>query len=194
MSTRLYISKQTYDGLAKDQQELVYKCSHELPYHHLSRSGYRDLEKVVPCYEIKYVTVRETFWKDSDGRTFLPGVYEGRDFQVEITPPCRNNRGGSEKNPKWDESQEIFGHFDTIEVAKAFWQALTKGEILPTRPLCRELTLTEQAYAMKAAAGVTAIAQIGRLEALIAQLTNQVKSQGQTLQNLLTPDAATPVK
>jgi hypothetical protein len=47
---------------------------------------------------------------------------------------------------------------------------------------------------MKAAAGVTAIAQIGRLEALIAQLTNQVKSQGQTLQNLLTPDAATPVK
>ncbi len=134
-----------------------------------------------------YLTIEEDFWKEMSGFCFTPGMYAGEGFEVSISPSSVSNRG-SEKNGFRDWRQTVFGRFNSPEVAITFWNALTRGEILPTRPLCREITLTEQAYAKQASTAVALTARLSAQEALIAQLFVHIREQGQIIQDrVLTP-------
>jgi len=135
----------------------------------------------------EYITVNESFWRGSSGYSFVPGAYEGFGFEVNISPSTSKNYG-TDKHPTFDYYQKIFGRFVTLEVGIAFWDALTRGNILPTRPLCRELSVTEQVYARQAAAGVTAMSKIAVLESITAQQAHHIRNLEQLLQGLLTPN------
>lgn len=142
---------------------------------------------------IEYLTIEESFWKELDGYSFVPGRYKGDGFDVKIGPSHANSRG-SDKNSFRDFKQEISGRFDTVQIAIAFWEALTQGEILPSRPLCRELTVTEQTYAKQASDGVTSIARLNELQSLVDQQANQLKHLAQLMQDyVLTPKVETTV-
>lgn len=181
MSTRLYVKS----GVTAEQVPNIYPHSGaDSPYIFAIYSKFRDLkglDQTVMKY-VEYITVRDSYWKYQDGYSFASGVYESEAFKVIISPSVYKN-SASDKNPLFDYYQEIDGRFDTIEIAIAFWEALTRGEILPTRPICRELSVTEQAYAKQAAAGVAAMAKLSDLESRIEQLLNQVKSLGQVVQD-----------
>lgn len=148
--------------------------------------GIHLLRNVIAPAPILFGTVEDYFYVRTLGHKFTPGIYEGPGYSFTFGHIILTERN--------QELQHFSGRFDTIEIAVTFWEALVNGDILPTKPACRELSLTEQTYAKQAAAGVAAVAKLGELEGQIAQLFNLVQSQGQTLQNLLTPDAATPVK
>ena len=150
---------------------------------------FQDLRELdlIKVEHFDYFTVDEAFWKEADGFSFTPGYYKGEGFEVTISPGAISNRG-SNKNSFHDWRQNVFGRFNSQEIAVTFWDALTSGEILPTRPLCRELSLTEQAYAKQASSSVALSSRFGTQEALIAQLFVHVKSLQQIIQDrVLTP-------
>ena len=186
MSTRIYLksgtTEQDVPGVQDDKVGM-------LPHLWLYNIDFKDL-KEVDLHKIKqfiYLTIEQTFWKNSSGYNFIPGIYKGADFEVSISPSVISNRG-SDKHGFNDYAQKVFGRFNSVPVAISFWEALTEGRILPTRPLCRELTVTEQNYAMQAVASVTAMAKIDELEGMLFQQANHLKYLGQLIQDhVLTP-------
>lgn len=189
MSTRLYLKP----GIGKSQEsEARDYGSGERAYLWPDNINFDRLGELDPSKmkNVEYLTVEDSFWKDKGGYSFLPGRYEGEGFDVEIGPSHVSYRG-SEKNGYRDWSQKIFGRFDSVDIAITFWDLLTRGQILPTRPLCRELSMTEQAYAKQASAGVAAMAKLGNLQVLVAQQANQLQALAQLVQDhILTPKKA----
>jgi hypothetical protein len=191
MSIRFYLKP----GITKTEGTKVHTDVCLKPYHWAVHSGFNHLRELDHSImeNVHYITIEESFWKEQSGYSFASGHYKGDGFNVEIGPSHVNSRG-SDKNSFRDFKQEISGRFDTIQIAIDFWEALTCGEILPIRPLCRELTVTEQTYAKQASGGVTAMSKLNELQALVAQQANQLKHLAQLVQDyVLTPKVATTV-
>jgi hypothetical protein len=186
MSTRIYLKS----GITKEQEpEGLFDYNGERPHVRAGAVNFSSLNELSrsQLQNAEYITVNESFWRGSSGYSFVPGAYEGFGFEVNISPSTSKNYG-TDKHPTFDYYQKIFGRFVTLEVGIAFWDALTRGNILPTRPLCRELSVTEQVYARQAAAGVTAMSKIAVLESITAQQAHHIRNLEQLLQGLLTPN------
>jgi hypothetical protein len=190
MSIRLYLKP----GITKTQEpDARFSDTGEKPHFWPYSANFGSLKELDPSRmgNVEYLTIEESFWKELSGYSFVSGRYKGDGFDVEIGPSHFSNRG-SDKKSFLDKKQEITGRFDTVQIAIAFWEALTCGEILPSRPLCRELTVTEQTYAKQAAGGVTAMAKLNELQSLVDQQANQLKHLAQLVQDyVLTPKATT---
>lgn len=188
MTVRLYLKS----GITEAQEpKACFYGKGERPYLAPSIFGFECLSEIDETLlsNVLYVTIEESYWKEVSGYSFAAGCYEGDGFEVTISPSYAATRGGSAKDngfTNW--KQEISGRFDTLEIAKSFWRALTRGELLPIRPLCRELNLTEQTYAKQASLAVGFSTRISELESTITVLMNQLKAQGQIIQDhVLTP-------
>lgn len=181
MSVRLYMKL----GTTKSQ---VPECSYyergERAYLWPSSIYFKDLRSLDLTHVkyFDYMTIDEDFWKEVDGFCFTPGQYVGEGFEVSVSPSSVSNRG-SEKNSIRDWKQKVFGRFNSVEIAIAFWEALTHGEILPTRPLCRELTLSEKGYAKQASLAVANSARIRELSARLDLAMNHIESLQQARQD-----------
>jgi hypothetical protein len=150
--------------------------------------GLRSLNKDFFKDNVEYLSIRQRGDRDN-GFIFIPGHYRGPGYTV-LIEKVKTVNGGSDKCARWEEVQDLFGEFETIERAQDFWKLLLSGEILPTEPLERKLTLTEQAYARQASLAIQYSADIRELNSLVHMLTNQVKAQGQIIQDMLTPKAS----
>ena len=181
MSVRLYMKL----GTTKNQMpECEYYEKGERAYLWPSNIYFNDLRSL-DLTHVKYfdfITVEEDFWKEADGFCFTPGKYVGEGFEVSISPSAVASRG-SGKSWFHDWKQTVFGRFNSIEIAIAFWETLTQGEILPTRLLCRELTLSEEVYAKQASLAVANSARIRELSARLDQAMNHIQSLQQAHQD-----------
>ena len=163
--------------------ETVYGKNGQKSYLWPNTANFENLENLDPQFIerwVEYITVEQTFWK-SYGVNFAPGTYEGSGFSAKITPEIKSFRGGSDHI--LDYKQEIFARFETLSAAITFWKILCDGKLLPTKPLCRKLTLTEEVYARQASCTVLLSVQVGELAARVEQLMNQVQAQSQWIQD-----------
>lgn len=187
MSTRLYLKP----GVTLEQEPTA-RCPYkgEKAYLFLQNHRFNNLSEIddLSLSNVSYITIEESFWKDLSGYSFTPGCYEGEGFKVTISPSSAGERSISQKSIRSDWKQDVFGRFDSVSIAKSFWQTLTGGELLPTRPLCTEPDLTMANYAKQASLAVGLSTRISELESTIATLMNQLKAQGQLIQDhVLTP-------
>ncbi|MEZ0208626.1 MAG: hypothetical protein ACAH17_00410 [Candidatus Paceibacterota bacterium] len=146
----------------------------------------KDLDEAFFSKNVEEISVRDFFDK-STGFRFIPGRYKGLGYEVEITTPSTFNKTGG-KHPLFDERQELRGRFETLPIAKAFWEELKSGDLLPTEPLCVTLDPTTATYAKKASLAVANSAKIRELEASLAQAWNHIQNLSQIIQDkTLTP-------
>jgi len=191
MTVRLYLKKEaTKQSIYAVRPSFEITCEGgEKSYINSPHGGFETLKEFDPSFteaHVAYLTIKENFWEDY-GQVFFPGKYEGQGFCVDISNQVNSIRG-SDRQGIQDKEQKIRGRFDTLPIAIAFWEHLCDGTLLPTKPLCRVLNLTEQAYASQASSVVNLSAQVGELAALVAQLQNHVTSQSQLIQDhILTP-------
>ena len=173
MTVRSYLKPtSTVAGSHKDGEDLL-----SFFFSYTDLKNLHVLDAKFYAKNIAFLSIIEHFYPD-DGLEFLPGQYLGEGYHVEITA-ARPRSEGSGENSSWVKRQELSGKFDTLDIAKAFWELLKAGELLPTAPLCRKLEPTEVAYAKQASYAIALSVQVGELAACVEQLMNQVQAQSQ---------------
>lgn len=149
-----------------------------------SSADFADLRRLDESYfkdNVEYFSIQQRGDHDN-GFIFTPGHYIGPGYKVLIEKTKTTERG-SDRHSRLEEVQDLFGEFETIQCAKDFWELLLTGEILPTIPLERTLTLNEQAYAKQASLAVANSASIRELSARLDQAMNHIQSLQQARQD-----------
>ncbi len=115
------------------------------------------------------------------GYHYALGLYRGENWEAEIVMGMESTGYG--KSIRYFNTYKIAGSFPNVETLRDFEHALTYDGLLPTIPLGRELTLTEQDYAKKASLAVANSVSIRELNARLDQAMNHIQSLQQVRQD-----------
>lgn len=185
MTIHAYLKPSAPNFLAQQTKNLGVNV-HNFHYTDFQELG--ELDEKFFNEHVERLTLKDCFLENK-GLTFHPGQYKGLNYDVLIGALTYHN-AGTEKIPGHTKKQDIFGTFNTLGSAKEFWKQLLAGEILPTKPLDCKLNLNEVNYAKQASLAVANSVEIRELRSVIDMLTNQIKAQGQIIQErVLTPQA-----